>query len=117
MSAFLIDGFVKAELIINPSFYEDDRFKKLLSKDQVNMYCELIDCSRNKIVAVRNITIKGKCLDYMKSGLKMNAQYAREDYSEWVEKILYSNGFRKNVKLSKRLGKCVDSKEYVTVLV
>ena len=117
MSAFLIDGFVKAELIINPSYYEDDRFEKLLKKEEVNMYCELIDCSRNKIVAVRNITIKGKCIDYLKNGLKMNAQYAREDYSEWVQKILYSNGFRKNVKLSERLGKCSDSKEYVTVLV
>lgn len=117
MSAFLIDGFVKAELIINPSFYEDDRFKKLLSKDQVNMYCELIDCSRNKIVAVRNITIKGKCLDYMKSGLKMNESYEREEYSEWVAKVLYSNGFRTNVKLSERLGKCSDSQEYVTVLI
>ena len=117
MSAFLIDGFVKAELIINPSYYEDDRFEKLLSKDEVNMYCELIDCSRNKIMAVRNITIKGKCLDYLKKGLKMNAQYAREDYSEWVVKVLYSNGFRKNIKLSERLGKCRDSKEYVTVLV
>lgn len=117
MSAFLIDGFVKAELIINPSYYEDDRFEKLLSRDEVNMYCELIDCSRNKIMAVRNITIKGKSLDYLKQGLKMNAQYTREVYSEWVVKVLYSNGFRKNVKLSERLGKCSDSKEYVTVLV
>lgn len=117
MSAFLIDGFVKAELIINPSYYGDDRFKKLLSKDAVNMYIELIDCSRNKIMAVRNITIQGKCLDYMKSGLKMNEQYTRESYSEWVEKVLYSNGFRTNIKLSERLGKCSDSKEYVTILI
>ena len=116
MSAFLIDGFVKAELIINPSYYDDDRFEKLLSKNSINMYCELIDCSKNKIMAVRNITISGKPLEYLKDGLKMNAQYTREVYSEWVVKVLYSNVFRKNVKLSERLGKCIDSREYIAIL-
>ena len=117
MSSFIIDGFVQAELIINPSYYEDDRFEKLLSRGEVNMYCEMIDCTRDKIVAVRNITIGGKCLDYLKQGLMMNAQHSREEYLQWVVNVLYSNGFKKNIKLSERLGKCRDSKEYVTVLV
>lgn len=117
MSAFIMSGGINAELIINPTYYKDDRFEKLLEKNEVNMYCELIDCSRNKIMAVRNITIEGKCLDYLKSGLKMNAQYTRDEYSQWIAQVLYSNSMNKNVKLATRLGKCRDSKEYVTVLV
>lgn len=116
-TAFIMSGGIKAELIINPSYYEDDRFEKLLDKDEINMYCELIDCSRNKIVAVRNITIKGSCLDYLKKGLKMNAQCTRDEYSQWVKQVLYANSLNKNIKLATRLGRCTDSEEFVSMIV
>lgn len=103
-AAILLDG-CKVEMAINPSYYTDERFSKLLQKDALLLHSYLIDSKLDEIVATNCVEIKGRALESLKKCLTLNSSATREQYDYWITNVLYAREFDDNVKRSIRIGK------------
>lgn len=108
-SAIIFDfGSFKCELVINPSYYHDNRYELFKQGDEREMLISLIDSSLDKIVARKLVSLKGKVLDMFRKGLELNNKCTRDEYNAWISNTLYKNDYKYNIKTSYYLGKCYE---------
>ena len=97
------------ESSINPSYYEDDRFERLLEKPELTLFCTLIDIASREVIGDRTFTLNARHSNIIKKGLIQNSSYSRAEYEAWIAQVLYSRPAKQNIKLSQSLGKLYDS--------
>lgn len=107
-AAILLDG-MRYEMVINPSYYTDDRFEKLQKKEKVYCICKLVDTHLHMVVDVKVCEIEGKELCYLKKMLLLNNEYTRDELEEWIVTVLYAKGYENNRRESVYVGKVRES--------
>lgn len=99
------------ECSVNPSYYEDDRFNRLLEKPELTIFCTLIDTASGEVIGDRIFTLNERHSSTVKKGLILNSGYTRAEYESWIAQVLYSRPAKQNIKLSQSLGKLYDSED------
>lgn len=107
-AAILLDG-MRYEMVINPSYYTDDRFEKLQKKEKVYCICKLVDTHLHMVVDVKVCEIEGKELCYLKKMLLLNNEFTRDELEEWIVTVLYARGYENNRRESVYVGKVRES--------
>lgn len=106
MTSLLLEGIFNVECSINPSYYNDDRYKLLLNKEDVKIECYIGDTLKNEWLCGKVFTLQGKQLEQFKKGLELNEKQDRNTYNNWICNTLYANSFKTNCKQAINLGVC-----------
>lgn len=111
MSALLLDFCGKTEVAINPSYYTDDRYEKLLTKQELLVHCTLVDPVRRTALMSRTFTVSNKQRRVITKGLELNNKRNRLEFTTWISSVLYSRTAQENIRISKYLGRLYESKD------
>lgn len=117
-SAILINlkAFVN-ELIVNPSYYTDDRWNKFKDGTNKNLTIYLIDSAKNVIVAAKVFSLQGNTLRKIRTSLEQNSKSSRNELDFWTLTNLYTHNANENIKRSSYIGKCYENPNIEVILV
>lgn len=106
MSSLFLGGIFDVECNINPSYYNDDRYKLFQSKEEVEVECYIGDTLKDEWLCAKVFILQGKQLEQFKKGLELNEKQDRNTYDDWICGVLYANSFKTNCKQAINLGVC-----------
>ena len=106
-----------SEVVINPTYYADERWDKFENGECKELVIYLMDSIANCIVAGKVFDLKGNMLEKFRKSFSMNASYTRKELDDWTQENIFSRNVRDNIKRSSYVGKCYESEGAEIVLV
>lgn len=111
MSALLLDFCGMTEVTINPSYYTDGRYEKLLTKPELLVHCTLVDPIKRTALMSKTFTVSNKQRKVINKGLELNNKHNRLEFTTWISTVLYSRTAKDNIRLSQYLGRLYESRD------
>lgn len=92
------------EMMINPSYYIDNRYELLKKKKEVFINCFLYDSISRKLVSMCVFSLYDRPLEYFKKSLEINSRFTRTELDNWFHNIVWANTIEQNICNSEKLG-------------
>lgn len=106
----------KHEIVVNPTYYNDERWEKFDKGYCKELIVYLLDSATMCIVAGRVFEVRGNILTKIRESFAMNASHTKNELEVWKQAKLYKNCVEDNIKRSSYVGRCREMADAKIVL-